>query len=393
VVALFRALGAPRRLSLLMEGESLFNDGTAIVVFNLMLTIALTGHFNALEAFGEFVRVSAGGIVVGLGVGWLTSRVIAAVDDYLIETTLTTVAAFGSYLAGEYLHFSGVLAVVAAGLVIGNLGPRGMGPTTRIVLFNFWEYVAFLANSFVFLLIGLQVNIPTLVANWQIVLWAILAALVARAVVIYGLGWVNNRVFEPIPRDWLHVMNWGGLRGAIALALALSIPAAAGPDREKVQVMAFGVVLFTLLVQSTTMGALLRRLGIVTRSETALAYEMENARLLSHRYASEHLADLHRDGLLSQQAWETLRPELMEKDQTLASSVRVLQETHPELAAEEINDARMELLRAQRGALLTLRRDGVISQESLETLTAELDAQLMNDEYEVPAGEPLQPEE
>ncbi len=180
VVALFRALGAPRRLSLLMEGESLFNDGTAIVIFDLMLAIVLTGQFNALTALGDFVRVVAGGIVVGLAVGWLTSRVIAAVDDYLIETTLTTVAAFGSYLVGEQLHFSGVLAVVAAGLVIGNVGPRGMGPTTRIVLFNFWEYVAFLANSFVFLLIGLQVSIPTLVAHWQVVLWAIGAALVAR---------------------------------------------------------------------------------------------------------------------------------------------------------------------------------------------------------------------
>jgi CPA1 family monovalent cation:H+ antiporter len=340
-----------------------------------------------LSALGDFVRVVAGGIFVGLAVGWLTSRVIAAVDDYLIETTLTTVAAFGSYLAGEQLHFSGVLAVVAAGLVIGNVGPRGMGPTTRIVLFNFWEYVAFLANSFVFLLIGLQVSIPTLVANWQVVLWAIAAALVARAAVIYGLGWVNNRVFDPIPRDWLHVMNWGGLRGAIALALALSLPAAVGSDRETVQVMAFGVVLFTLLVQSTTMGLLLRKLGIITRNETDMAYELENARLLSYRYASEHLAEMHRGGFLSKQAWETLRPELVQKNETLEHSVRSLQETYPELAEEEVKDARLEMLRAQRAALLTLRRDGIISQEALETLTAELDADLIEDDYIAPIGE------
>ena len=370
-----------------MEGESLFNDGTAIVIFDLMLAIVLTGQFNAMTAFGDFVRVVAGGILVGLAVGWLTSRVIAAVDDYLIETTLTTVAAFGSYLAGEQLHFSGVLAVVAAGLVIGNLGPRGMGPTTRIVLFNFWEYVAFLANSFVFLLIGLQVSIPTLVANWQVVLWAIAAALVARAVVIYGLGWVNNRVFDPIPRDWLHVMNWGGLRGAIALALALSLPAAVGSDRETVQVMAFGVVLFTLLVQSTTMGMLLRKLGIITRSETDSAYELEKGRLLSYRYASEHLVEMHRGGVLSQQAWETLRPEMVQTNETLEHSVRSLQETYPELAEEEVKDTRAEMLRAQRAALLTLRRDGIISQEALETLTAELDADLTDDDYIAPIGE------
>ena len=174
--------------------------------------------------------------------------------------------AFGSYLIAERLHFSGVLAVVAAGLVNGNIGPQGMSPTTRIVLFNFWEYVAFLANSFVFLLIGLQVNIPTLLPTWQPILLAILAVLLARAVVIYGLGWLTNRLAEPIPFRWQHVLNWGGLRGAIALALALSLPAALGPDRDLIRIMAFGVVLFTLLVQSTTMEPLVRKLGIVTRN-------------------------------------------------------------------------------------------------------------------------------
>ena len=118
--------------------------------------------------------------MVGLLLGWLVSRMIARIDDYLIETTLTTVLAFGSYLVAEQLHFSGVLAVVAAGLVNGNIGPQGMSPTTRIVLFNFWEYVAFLANSMVFLMIGLQMNIPALLANWQPILWAILAVLLAR---------------------------------------------------------------------------------------------------------------------------------------------------------------------------------------------------------------------
>ena len=108
----------------------------------------------------DFIRVAAGGILVGLALGWVIARLIERVDDYLIETTLTTVLAFGAYLAAERLHLSGVLAVVAAGLVNGNIGPRGMSPTTRIVLFNFWEYVAFLANSLVFLLIGLKVNIP-----------------------------------------------------------------------------------------------------------------------------------------------------------------------------------------------------------------------------------------
>ncbi len=384
VVALFRALGAPRRLSLLMEGESLFNDGTAIVLFNVVLGIVLTGHFSLVEGIGDFIRVVAGGLAVGIVVGWVASRAIAAIDDYLIEITITTIIAFGSYLIAERLHFSGVLAVVAAGLVNGNLGPRGMSPTTRIVLFNFWEYVAFLANSMVFLLIGLQINIPTLVANWQSVVWAIIAVLIARAVVIYGLGFMNNRVFEPIPAKWLHVMNWGGLRGAIALALALSLPAAVGPDRNLVRVMAFGVVLFTLLVQSTTMGPLLRRLGIVTRSEVEVNYELEHARLLSFQSAAEHLEDMHRNGFITTQAWETLRPELMEQAQEMALSVRQLQAAYPELAEEEIKDARRELLRARRSALLGLRRDGIISQEAMDRLGTELDISLAEEEIGLP---------
>ena len=277
-MALFRTLGAPKRLALLMESESLFNDGTAIVVFNLVLMAALTGAFHPFQGAVDFLRVAVGGLAVGFVSGWLIAQLIARIDDYLIETTLTTVLAFGAYLIAERLHFSGVLAVVAAGLINGNIGPQGMSPTTRIVLFNFWEYMAFLANSLVFLLIGLQVNIPMLRANWQPVLLAVLAVLVSRAVVAYGLGWIHNRLTDPIPWRWLHVLNWGGLRGAIALALALSLPAALGPGRDLVRVMAFGVVLFTLLVQSMTMKPLLRRLGIAARDPIQIEYEMRHAR-------------------------------------------------------------------------------------------------------------------
>ena len=132
-----------------------------------MLAIALTGGFSLGQSILDFVRIALGGLGVGFLLGWLVSKLIARIDDYLIETTLTTVLAFGAYLVAERLHFSGVLAVVAAGLISGNMGPQGMSPTTRIVLFNFWEYLAFLANSFVFLLIGLEIDVPTLLEPWQ----------------------------------------------------------------------------------------------------------------------------------------------------------------------------------------------------------------------------------
>jgi CPA1 family monovalent cation:H+ antiporter len=385
VVAIFRKLGMPARLSVLVEGESLLNDGTAIVIFNLMLVVALTGKFDLVGSLAKFIQVSAGGVIIGLVLGWLISHLISRIDDYLIEITLTTVLAFGSYLLADQLQFSGVLAVVAAGLVNGNLGSQGMSPTTHIILSNFWEYVAFLVNSIVFLLIGMQVNIPMLISTWQPVLWAILAVLAARGIVVYGLGWLVNRLVEPIPLNWQHVLSWGGLRGAISLALALSLPAALGSEREKLLVMAFGVVLFTLLVQSTSMSSLIRWLHIITRSEAQVEYEMRHARLASLRIADAHLDRMHSEGLLSTNAREKLEQFTRNRAESLATAMRELLQADPALEAEEMETGWRELLRAQRSALLDLRRDGVISEEAFEGLAAEVNAQL-NEGYREQPG-------
>ncbi len=376
VVAMFKTLGVPKRLAVLIEGESLLNDGTAIVVFSLVLSIALTGKFNVVDSLIDFVRVAVGGTLVGLMLGWAIARLIARVDDYLIETTLTTVLAFGSYLVAERLHVSGVLAVVAAGLMSGTIGPQGMSPTTRIVLFNFWEYVAFLANSLVFLLIGLQVNLPELASAWRPVLWAIFAVLLARVIVVYGLGWLANRLIEPVPLRWQHVLSWGGLRGALSLALALSLPTAFGGERELLRVMAFGVVLFTLLVQGTTMEPFLRWLRIAPRWEAQIEYERRHARLAALRVAANHLDRQHQEGLLSTPTWQALKSELDERTASLVMAVHEVLNAEPTLKAEELKAARREVLRAQRSALLSLRRNGVISNESFEKLAAELDADL-----------------
>ena len=194
VTAFFRTLGVSRRLAVAVEGESLFNDGTAIVVFNIALAAAVTGSFNAVTGVIDFVWVSIGGIGIGLALGWVVSRLIAQIDDYFVEITLTTVLCYGAYLVGEQVHVSGVLAVVAAGVVCGNIGPRGMSPTTKVVLFNFWEYIAFLANSLVFLLIGLRINIPHMLTQLLPIGVAVIGVLASRAAVVYGLLWLARRV-------------------------------------------------------------------------------------------------------------------------------------------------------------------------------------------------------
>jgi len=374
VVSIFRMLGVPKRLAVLIEGESLLNDGTALVLFNLMLVVVATGKFSLAQSALDFLRISVGGIVVGLVLGWAVSRLIANVDDYLIETTLTTVLAFGSYLIAEQLHFSGVLAVVAAGLINGNLGPQGMSPTTRIVLFNFWEYVAFLANSLVFLVIGLEVDIPSLAAAWKPIAWAIGGVILARLIVVYGINLLTRWIGEPISLRWQHVMAWGGLRGALSLALALSLPASFGDDRTLLRTMAFGVVLFTLLVQATTMRPLIRRLGIVMTTPEQVEYDRRHARLTALRSAESHMERRFREGLLSAHTWETIRPKLEEQLALLAEAVRESLRRAPALEAEEMDTARREILRAQRSAFMGLQQDGVISTEVYENLAAEVDA-------------------
>ena len=379
VVALFRSLGVPKRLQLLIEGESLFNDGTAIVVFNLMVAIAVTGYFNLTESIFNFFVVAGGGLIIGLVLGLLISLAISMIDNPLIETTLTSVLAFGSYIVAEQFHVSGVLSVVAAGIVSGNLGPSRMSPTTRILAFNFWEYAAFLANSFVFLLIGLQIDLNILLTDWNAILWAILAVLVARAASIYGLSWIGPGV----PMRYKHILYWGGLRGAISLALALSLPASLGDQRTVVQSMAFGVVLFTLLVQGSTMKPLINRLGLIEKSKSQAEYENINARAVMARTAYKQLETMHNDGLLSHHVWSLLSKPIENHVNTLSAAAAKTMSSHPDVEIRELESAIQEALKSERAALRTLLRDGNISEETFTELVHEVDAALTENQTDL----------
>jgi CPA1 family monovalent cation:H+ antiporter len=372
VVALFRSLGVPHRLQLLLEGESLFNDGTAIVLFNLMVAIALTGNFNIGESILNFLVVSGGGLLIGLALGLLISQAISIIDNPLIETTLTTVLAFGSYILAEQIHVSGVLAVVAAGIVSGNLGPRRMAPTSRILVFNFWEYAAFLANSFVFLIIGLTIDLNILLSDWQAILWAILAVLVARAASIYGLSWIGRG----IPRNYKHVLYWGGLRGAISLALALSLPASLGEQVTVIRSMAFGVVLFTLLFQGLTMKPFITRMGLIKRSQAQEEYESLNARAIMSRKAHTRLKTMYQEGLLSKPVWEIVAKPLENHTVKLFEAASRTIEANPEIESKEIESAIKEALNNERAALQDLLRDGSISDDTFSRLLQEVDSAL-----------------
>jgi CPA1 family monovalent cation:H+ antiporter len=280
------------------------------------------------------------------------------------------VLAFGSYIVAEQFHVSGVLAVVAAGIVSGNLGPDRMAPTTRILVFNFWEYAAFLANSFVFLLIGLQIDLNILLTDWQSILWAILAVLVARAASIYGLSWIGSG----IPLKYKHVLYWGGLRGAISLALALSLPASLGEQGTIIRSMAFGVVLFTLLVQGITMKPFINRMGLIEKSQAQSEYESLNARAVMARAAYKQLETMYRDGIISRHVWNSLSKPIENHAEILIDAAASTLITHPDVESREMELAIQEALKSEKAALRLLLQDGTISEETFSELVQEVDS-------------------
>jgi monovalent cation:H+ antiporter, CPA1 family len=373
VIALFRSLGVPKRLQVLLEGESLLNDGTAIVVFNIAVGAAVTGSFNVIAGVGSFLSSAGIGLAIGLVFGVLASLVISRIDDYLIETAITFVLAYGSFIVAEALHVSGVLAVVAAGLVNGNIGPRGMSSTTRIVVYNFWDFMSFLANSFVFLLIGLVIDLPLLQDNWQAILWGILAALLARSIVIYGLIPGSKTV----PTKWKHIMYWGGLRGAISLALVLGLTTKLGLETSRqLQAMVFGLVLFTLLVQGTSMNWLVRRTGIIQRREDRDEYDLRRARATSTRAAYDHLRKIHNEGMISRHVWEIITKTMDPYTRELTDSMQDILKEHPEVEAEELDSAWREFLQQQRLTLTELLADRGITEDVFDDLVSRIDNQL-----------------
>ena len=271
VIAVFREAKAHGRLRLLLEAESLFNDGTAAVAFGIAVMIA-TGHsLSSLTVIRSGLVVTGGGILCGAVVANLILYLVVRTQDHLVETTCTTIAAYGSFLVAEGLGVSGIFATLTAGLVLGNLGPEGrISERGKEAVQTFWEYAAFLANSVVFLLIGMHQASQRFGANWLPALAAVFAVTLARAITVYPLCQFFRSSALRVSARHQHVLFWGGLRGALALALALGLPPDV-PRREEIISVSFAVVAFSIFVHGLTIAPLLRRLGeIHTGSATPL---------------------------------------------------------------------------------------------------------------------------
>jgi len=266
VIAAFKEMRADKRLCMLVESESLLNDGVVAVAFAVLVAIASGASADVGSVVPAFLWTLFGGALIGAIASALILLLAGRTNDHLVEITLTTLAAYGSFLVAERLHASGVLASLTAGLMIGNLGAKGpISESGRPHVLAAWEFFAFLANSFVFLLIGIQlVGVPVTRLGWETAAIAILLVLAGRAVAVYPLSNLFRGSKLRVPFGFQNVLFWGGLRGALALALALTVPLSV-PERGPIILSAFVVVAFSIFIQGLTMPWLVSRLGLTRK--------------------------------------------------------------------------------------------------------------------------------
>ena len=262
VIATFKEANADRRLQLLVEGESILNDGTSPVVFAVALAIAAGGVTGPAAIALLTVKTIAGGILCGALVAGVMVLLGRTTTDTLVDIALSLVAAYGSFLLAEHFHTSGVLATMTAGLLIGNAGHiLPMPDRQKAEVAAFWEAVAFLANSFIFILIGVhRGHLGT--QFWTTAVVAVLVVTAGRAAAVYPFCALFARSALRVPVAYQHVMFWGGLRGAVALTLCLGLPDSV-PLHDEILYVTFALVGFSIIVQGVTMTPLLRKLGLI----------------------------------------------------------------------------------------------------------------------------------
>lgn len=376
VVALFKELGAPRRLAVLVEGESLFNDATAIVLFQIIVAVLAGGALSAgvvADGARSFVTVFVGGSAVGAVIGYLMIRsIVLAAGEPLIKVALSTVVAYAAFIAADhYLRVSGVMATLGAGVVVGTLGATRFGPEVRTYLHHFWEYAAFVANSFIFLLVGLSLQPALVWRYWQPIAWAIVAVVVARALVIFGLIPVVSRIPGADLVDWRYqaVLWWGGLRGAVALALALSLPADF-PFRELINSLAFGVVIFSILGGGITMKPLMSFLGL-DRPTLLEQLAKAQAQVAAKTEAFSRMQRLTQAGHFSRRRSRLLRDEYRQKLDVASAELEKLRANSD---PEEVKRALWsEAIFVERSAYRNLFDGGLISEPVLHELGLAVD--------------------
>ncbi|MDP9457892.1 MAG: sodium:proton antiporter [Actinomycetota bacterium] len=362
VVAVFRQLGVPERLLTTVEGESMLNDGVAIVGYNILLGVALGAEASILDGLAAFFGVFFGGAAIGTAVGFAAALVLPWLDR-LAAAALSVAVAYGGFvLTEEVFGFSGVTATVAAGLVLGGLAPSRASQEVRELWDELWESLDYIANALLFLLIGLAIDPDLITGNLGAIALAIVVVLVARAVAVVPVVGALERFagIPPVGRRNEAVLIWGGLRGGVALALALALPEALA-ERETFVAMTGGVVLATLLLNATTISWLVHRLGLdePSRADRFLAGV---ARLSGVEAARERLEDLELED-------EVVSSELDEVERTTREELERVDLTDE----EELGVATRRGLFVERETYQHLSDAGLLPPPATRTLLHEVD--------------------
>ena len=378
VLAVFKEHGVGTGLRTLMEGESIFNDALAIVFYLLAVEIAFGEESvtvqSALTEFGVEVLV---GVAAGAIVGLVAHQLMATLDDHLVEISLSLVTAYGAYLLADRLAGSGVIAVVVAALVIANYGTStAMSASSRLALAEFWEVLAFLANSALFLVIGLEFSVGDLQGRTLVAtLVAIVGMLAARLVIAFGLLHpFRNSSIAPVPRSWPTAVFWGGLRGSIPIALVLGLGNRRFADIEPVAVI-FGVVFFSLVVQGLTYKPLLDRLGLTSQTDEQTQYERFLARTIALQAARRELDAMRRSGEISLPLFDELRDDIESQLDESEREMAELTQRATSVRTRQARTAHRRLAAVQKLALSEAARSGRITEAVARELADDIDTE------------------
>ena len=440
VVALFKEFSVSKRLGIIVEGESLINDGVAVVLFGVVVKITavhlgltLPGfgapvEVEALQAVLDFLREVLLGTAVGLGMGLAISYLTSKFDDHHIEVALTVIAAYGANTLAMQLHASGVIAVVVCGMMIGNVGVKhGMSPTTREAVVSFWEFAAFLANSFVFILIGLKIELNEMLSRevfLPIVVFFVIMMMV-RGVTVYGVHGLVRRSDLRLKERWLPVITWSGVRGSLSMVLAMMLlwihsPEAkphggkehlsttaeteqvtkkdtkqaekapvilvsedkADNNKNKILNIVYGVVLLSILLQGTTMEWLMKRAGLIVESQNETEYEMALARRQAIRAMLEDLESAERKGSMANETHAILHERLTKRREANDQRMRAMLEEMPALNEIELEMESAHLRALEKQIYRDLEKEGDLDYDSMEELVREVVERAGQDKHE-----------
>ena len=382
VLAMFKKLGVSKRLSTIIEGESLFNDGTGVVLFTVILSIIETQKFSIILTIFDFLRV----VILGLGIGFITGyaayRILRHIDDHLIEVVLTGILAYGTFIICEHFHVSGVMGVLAAGLLIGNKGRVfAMSPKTRVAIQETWELVAFIINSLIFLMIGTQIPIGEIATHISLVLVSIFVVVLARAISVYlPLLILNLKLQKKVPLTWIHVINWSGLHGSIPIALLLSLHESQIPEikahLDELYFMVFGVVLFSLVFQGLSMEFLIKKLRLIERKQEFEKYDRLLAEKIAIQQALNELKAIRDRREIPAVLYDELEKDLKHELDETAKNVEELITKYPEIKEKQMIYAKKRMLLAKKAAIHGLMIKGMISEDLANEIIKEIDSKL-----------------